>query len=283
MMLSGRNIKKDLSHFVIYVILLSGSVVVVLPLLWQITISLKSSNTIFEIIPRFFPSEFKFSNYSEAVVAMNFLKYFNNTLFISFMTIVGTLFSCTLIAFGFSRLQFKGRNLLFFILLSTLMLPPQVTLVPMYIIYARFGWINTYLPLIAPHFFGDAFYIFMLRQFFLTIPKELDEAAAIDGCSTFRIYWNIILPLSKPALLTVILLKFTWVWNDFMGPLIYINDQNKFTLSLGLYVFKATLKYGPQWNYLMAAAVIMMVPVLMLYAVFQKYFIEGIATSGLKG
>lgn len=283
MMLRETNIKKHLSYSIIYLVLLFGIGITILPLLWQITISLKSSNTIFELVPRFVPNEFKFSNYTEAITEMQFLKYFKNTLFISFMTIIGTLFSCTLTAFGFSRLKFKGRNLLFFILVSTLMLPSQVTLIPMYITYARMGWINSYLPLIAPHFFGDAFYIFMLRQFFLTIPKELDEAATIDGCSTFRIYWNIILPLCTPVLLTVVLFKFNWVWNDFMGPLIYVNDQNKFTLSLGLYVFKSSQKYGPQWNYLMAAATIMMLPVFTLYALFQKYFIEGIAISGLKG
>ncbi|MBL7005797.1 MAG: carbohydrate ABC transporter permease [Spirochaetia bacterium] len=262
---------------------MAGTILIILPLLWQVTISLKSSNTIFELQPSFIPKEFKISNYSEAFKGMQFLRFFKNTVYISILTLIGTLFSCSLVAFGFSRTKFKGQNFLFFILLSTLMLPSQVTLIPMYITYAKLGLINSYFPLIAPHFFGDAFYIFMLKQFFSSIPKELDESATIDGCNTFRIYWNIILPLSVPALLTVILFKFNWVWNDFVNPLIYVNDQNKYTLSLGLYIFKASEKFGPKWNYLMAAATIMMIPVFTLYAIFQKRFIEGIATTGLKG
>ncbi len=276
-------IKHKLSYSLIYFLLLVGTAIIILPLLWQITISLKSSNTIFELKPSFIPNEFKISNYSESFKEMQFLRFFKNTVFISVLTLIGTLVSCSLVAFGFSRTKFKGQKFLFFILMSTLMLPTQVTLIPLYITYAKLGLINTYLPLIAPHFFGDAFYIFMLKQFFSSIPKELDESATIDGCSTFRIYWNIILPLCVPALLTVVLFKFNWVWNDFVNPLIYVNDQNKYTLSLGLYIFKASEKYGPKWNYLMAAATIMMIPVFTLYAIFQKRFIEGIATTGLKG
>lgn len=267
----------------IYCILALGVAVTVVPLFWQITISLKSSNTIFETVPHIFPREFRFENYTEALEAMHFVKYLGNTVFVTVMTVIGILISCSLTAFGFARLEFKGKKQLFFILVSTMMLPSQVTLIPLYMVYSKLGWINTYLPLIVPHFLGNAFYIFMLRQFFLTIPKELDEAAVIDGCSTFRIYWNIILPLCKPALLTVALLAFNAAWNDFMGPLIYVNDTAKYTLSLGLYIFKNSEKYGPQWNYMMAAGTIMMIPVLLLYAFFQKQFIEGIATSGLKG
>lgn len=277
-----KKILKLVSRSPIYILLIIGTLITVLPLLWQVTISLKSSDAIFETVPRFFPNEFKFSNYSESFIKMNFLHYFFNTLFISVVAVFGTLLSSTLTAFGFSRLEFKGKGILFVLLVSTLMLPSQVTLVPMYITYANLGWIDTFLPLTVPHFFGDAFYIFMLRQFFLTIPKDLDEAATIDGCGTFRIYWNILLPLSKPILLTVIILKFNFMWNDFMGPLIYINDSNKFTLSLGLYIFKSSEKYGTQWNYLMASATIMMLPVLLLYGLFQRHFIESVAVSGLK-
>lgn len=281
--MSGYKVKNFCYKFFVYLILGLGVVVTVIPLIWQITISLKSSNTIFETVPHIFPREFHFENYGEALEAMHFFQYFGNTLFVTILTVIGILFSCSLTAFGFSRLDFKGKNQLFFILVSTMMLPSQVTLIPLYIIYSKLGWINTYLPLIVPHFLGNAFYIFMLRQFFLTIPKELDEAALIDGCSTLRIYWNIILPLCKPAMLTVALLSFNAAWNDFMGPLIYVNDTAKYTLSLGLYVFKNSEKYGIQWNYMMAAGTIMMLPVLILYAFFQKQFIEGIATSGLKG
>lgn len=179
----------------IYCILALGVAVTVVPLFWQITISLKSSNTIFETVPHIFPREFRFENYTEALEAMHFVKYLGNTVFVTVMTVIGILISCSLTAFGFARLEFKGKKQLFFILVSTMMLPSQVTLIPLYMVYSKLGWINTYLPLIVPHFLGNAFYIFMLRQFFLTIPKELDEAAVIDGCSTFRIYWNIILPL----------------------------------------------------------------------------------------
>lgn len=274
--------RKLLTYIPVYTFLILGTLITLLPLFWQITVSLKSSNTIFETVPRFLPNEFNFSNYTESFVKMRFSKYFMNTLLISVTAVAGTVFSCSLTAFGFSRLNFKGRNILFALMLSTLMLPSQVTLVPLYITYARLGWIDTYLPLIAPHLLGDVFYMFMLRQFFLTIPKDLDEAATIDGCGKFRIYWNIMMPLCTPILLTVIILKFNFMWNDFVGPLIYINDSDKYTLSLGLYIFKASEKYGTQWNYLMASSTIMMLPVLLIYALFQKHFIESIAVSGLK-
>ena len=198
------------------------------------------------------------------------------------MTIIGTLLSSSLVAYAFACLKWPGRNGVFIFVLATMMLPMQVTMIPLFVLFKNFGWLNTFKPLIVPAFFGGgAFNIFLLRQFFLTIPGELFDAARIDGCSEWRIYWNIVLPLAKPALATVAILTFMMTWNDFFGPLIYLSDKLKGTLALGLAMFVG--QHQTEWGMLMAASVMMMIPMIVLFFLFQKYFIKGFMMSGIKG
>jgi multiple sugar transport system permease protein len=210
-----------------------------------------------------------------------FDRYAFNTLVISGVTIIGHLFSCTLIAYGFARLRAPGRNLLFVAVLATMMLPYPVTMVPLYMLFNALGWINTFLPLTAPAFFGSPFYIFLLRQFFLTLPRELEDAAHIDGANLGQILWHVILPLSLPALTTVAIFTFQNAWNDFLPPLIYLHDQSLYTVSLGLNFFRST--YDINWAYLMAASLVTMLPVVIVFFLAQRLFIEGITFSGIKG
>jgi multiple sugar transport system permease protein len=197
---------------------------------------------------------------------------------------IATFFSCSLVAYGFARLQFRGRDFLFALCIATMMLPGQVTMIPLYMLYARIGWIDTYLPLIVPSLFGSPFYIFLLRQFFLGIPRELDEAATLDGAVRLRIYWSIILPLARPALATVMVLTFVGTWNDFFGPLIYINSPQNATLTLGLHLMKSQILGSGtiEWNTLMAASLLVMLPNVLLFFFAQKHFIKGITLGGQK-
>jgi multiple sugar transport system permease protein len=210
-----------------------------------------------------------------------FFKYFLNTMFIEVFVITGTIFSSALAAYSFSRLKWRGRNIVFAMILSTLMMPYAVTLIPTFIGWKAVGAVDTFIPLILPAWLGGgAFNIFLLRQFFMTLPKELDEAAYLDGATPLTILFKIILPLSKPSLIVIGLYTFIGVWNDFLGPLIYLTDESKFTLALGLAAFKGT--YTAQWGYHMAAATVILLPILLLFFVAQRYFIEGIALTGGK-
>ena len=198
------------------------------------------------------------------------------------MTIIGTLLSSSLVAYAFACLKWPGRNVVFIFVLATMMLPMQVTMIPLFVLFKQLGWLNTYKPLIVPSFFGGgAFNIFLLRQFFLGIPRDLLDAARIDGSSEFRIYWSVVLPLSRPALATVAILTFMLSWNDFLGPLIYLSDKLKSTLALGLAMFVG--QHQTEWGVLMAASVLMMLPMVLIFFFFQKYFIKGFTMSGLKG
>jgi len=265
-----------------YLLLVCVSVVLILPFLWIISTSLKGSESIFAIPPQWIPQKIHWENYAKVFVQMPFFTYMKNSTFISIMAIIGTLLSSSLVAYAFACLKWPGRDGLFIFVLGTMMLPMQVTMIPVFVLFKQFGWLNTFKPLIVPAFFGGgAFNIFLLRQFFLTIPKELFEAARIDGCSEFRIYWNIVLPLAKPALATVAILSFMMTWNDFLGPLIYLSDKLKGTLALGLAMFVG--QYQTEWGVLMAASVLVMLPVIVLFFLFQKYFIQGFMMSGIKG
>jgi ABC-type glycerol-3-phosphate transport system permease component len=196
----------------------------------------------------------------------------------------GQVFSAALVAFGFARIKFPGKTPLFIILISTMMIPFQVTMIPTFLLFASLGWINTYLPLIVPAFFGGgAFFIFLLRQFFMTIPRDLDEAAIIDGCGSFGIFWRIMLPLSKPALTTVAVFSFIAHWNDFLGPLIYLNSPKMYTLAVGLSFFQSRFTGGTNFSLLMAASLIVLLPVLLVFFFSQRFFIEGITLTGIKG
>ncbi len=219
--------------------------------------------------------------YSEALRYIDFWRYLKNTVSIVLLSIFGTLFSCSLVAYGFARLSFPGRDVLFGILLATMMLPAQVTMVPQFLVFRGLGLYNTLAPLWMPSFLGSAFFIFMLRQFMKTIPKDIEDAAKIDGCGYFGIYWRIMLPLIKPALAAVAIFTFMGAWNNFMGPLIYLNDERLYPLSLGIYQFR--MEHGSEYSMMMAASTLMMLPVLTVFFFAQRYFIQGVTLTGVKG
>jgi multiple sugar transport system permease protein len=268
--------------WLVFVTCLAISVVLMAPFAWLVRSSLMDAGQVFEFPPRWIPSPFVWSNYPDALTAIPFGRYFANTLFILVPSVVGTVASTTLAAFAFSRLQWPGRDLVFGVLLSTFMLPFVATLIPTFLLWTGLGLTNSDWPLVLPHWFGsDVFFIFLLRQFFRTIPRELDEAAMLDGANPFHVLWHIILPLSRPALATVAIFSGLSSWNDFLDPLIYLNDSAKYTLALGLSEF--TGLYSSQWHLLMAAATVIVAPVAVLFFFAQRYFVEGITLTGSKG
>lgn len=265
----------------VYLLLLAGSVVMLIPLAWLVRSSVMGLSQIFIFPPEWIPDPWRWDNYPKALTTIPFARYFGNTLLILAPTVIGTLITASLAAFGFSRLQWPGRDWVFGVLLSALMLPYAVTLIPTFLLWARIGLINTYWPLVLPDWFGGTiFYVFLLRQFFLTLPRELDEAAIIDGANPLQVLRHVVVPLSRPALITVGIFSALFEWNDFLGPLIYLNDSRQFTLALGLAEF--TGLYTSQWHLLMAAATVVIAPVLVLFLFAQRYFIEGITLTGIK-
>ncbi len=270
----------------LYLIAIVTAILFSLPFFWTIGSSLKPITELFVFPPTLWPSEPRWENYADVFRIAPFLRFIGNTIFITAFAMIGQILSASAVAYGFSRFRFPGRETLFFVVLSTMMLPWQVTIVPTFLLFRYLGWINTYLPLIVPSFFGGgAFYIFLLRQFFTTIPRDLDEAAKIDGASSVRVFWSIILPLSKPAIATVAIFAFIEHWNEFIGPLIYLNSPDKFTVSIGLryFVSSAFENNQPRDAILMAASLIVATPPLVLFFSAQKYFVRGIVTTGLKG
>lgn len=273
-----------LSHMILHVVLLALGVTFLLPLLWLLSTSLKQSGSELSYPPQWIPNPIEWVNYKTALVDLQpTLVYLRNTVIIAGGVTIGDVLMASLAAYGYARLRFPGRNILFIGTLATLMLPGMVTLVPTFIMMRYLHWIDTFLPLIVPSWFGgNAFSIFLLRQFFLTIPFELDEAARIDGASPLRIWWNVILPLSGPALATVAIFDVLNSWNDFLGPLIYLNAPQNFTLALGLGQFQLAHQQT-LWNYMMAASAAMIAPVIVLFFFAQRYFMRGIVTTGLAG
>ncbi|MBC8159830.1 MAG: carbohydrate ABC transporter permease [Roseiflexaceae bacterium] len=243
--------------------------------------SLKPNYQIFAVPPQLLPRPPRWENYREALTFLPFGRYALNTLLISAIVIVGHLLSCTVVAYAFARLRAPGRDTLFLVVLATMMLPYPVTMVPLYVLFRTLGWVNTILPLAVPAFFGSPFYIFLLRQFFLGVPPELEDAARIDGAGTARIIWHVILPLSLPALATVAIFTFQATWNDFLPPLIYLQNPQSYTITLGLQFFRSS--YTTNWAYLMAASLVTMLPVIAVFIAAQRLFIEGISLTGLKG
>ena len=264
-----------------YAGLIVGSIVSLIPFLWMISSSFKDPQFVFADPPQWVPHPWLWSNYAKAFAKMPFALYTWNTVKITGVCLIGQLFSCSLVAFGFARLRFPARNTLFIVLLSTMMLPAQVTMIPVFKIFSTLGWYDIFLPLTVPAFFGAPFFIFLMRQYFMTIPLEMDEAARIDGATTWQIYSRVLLPQVKPALATVAIFSFMAHWNDFLGPLIYLNSPVKRTLALGLYAFQG--QYSTDWNYLMAASAVVMLPLLILFFAGQRYFIQGVVISGVKG
>ena len=277
-----KNRKRTVSKITTYTILIALSFTCLVPFYWMIRSSLMDMSQIFTMPPEWIPSPIRFSNYKEALTMLPFAKYFVNTIFIVVLTVSGTVITSSLCAYSFSRINWKGRNTIFGILLTAMMIPFAVTLIPTFIGWEKLGFVNTYVPLIVPAWFGGGvFNVFLLRQFFMNIPKELDEAARIDGANHFIIYSRIILPLSKPSLIVVGLFSFMASWNDFLGPLVYLNDSAKYTLSLGLMQFQGM--YTAQWQYMMAASAVVVIPTIIIFFIGQDYFIEGIAMTGMKG
>jgi len=264
-----------------YTVLSLVALIFMIPLYWMFSTALKSPEQTFAIPPRWVPNPAEWSNFPAVFDEVPFARFYANTLFLVAMNIIGQLFAVTLVAYGFARLRFPGRGFLFLLMLSTLMIPYQVTLVPRFIMFSKLGLINSYYPLILPAFTGSPFLIFLVRQYMMSIPYDLDEAAYIDGASRFGVFWHIILPLSRPALMLVIVFTFIDVWNDFLQPLIYLNDPNMFTVSLGLSFFQGARETN--WNLLMAGSVLAMLPPLILFFFAQKRLIGGISIEGLKG
>jgi ABC-type glycerol-3-phosphate transport system permease component len=274
--------RKEYARKTLAVLLLSaGSVAMLFPLVWMLSTSLKPDAQLFRWPPIWIPSPIKWDNYARAWRAAPFTRYTFNTLSITLISMAGVVLTSSLCAFGFARLRAPGRDLLFSLVLATMMLPHIVTMIPLFILFARLHWIDTWLPLIVPAYFGNPFYIFLLRQFFRSIPAELQDAARIDGCSSLRIWRSIFLPLSQPALATVAIFHFMGSWNDFLGPLIYLTTDSKKTLALGLTVFLGA--HGSEWSLLMATSVLVTLPMIVMFFMAQRFFIQGIVTSGLAG
>ncbi len=270
---------------VLYAALFGLCAVILLPLGWMITVALKPDfEPVFTFPPQWFPTEhWHWENFSRALLDQQrpFLRYTINTMIIVVGNIVGTVFSCALVAYAFARLRFRGREFLFNLLIITLLIPWQTLMIPQFLMFFHIGWYGSYLPLIVPAFFGNAFFIFLIRQYMRTIPRDLENAARIDGCNHFQVFWHIVLPLCKPVLAVCVVFVFLGEWNDLLGPLIYLDSNDKFTVAIGM--ANLVTSGFPALNLLMAANLIMMLPAVVLYFFAQDKLIGGIASVGLKG
>ncbi|MGH2533151.1 MAG: carbohydrate ABC transporter permease [Thermomicrobiales bacterium] len=272
------------SHVILVVVLAIGGFITVFPLLWMVGTSLKALPDTRSFPPVWIPWPLHWENYRDAFEMQPFARYMANSLIISAAVVIGELLSGSFIAYGFARLRFPGRDFLFMLLVSTMMVPFIVRLVPLFLIFKELNWINTWLPLIVPSFFGTPFFIFLMRQFFLTIPSELREAALLDGATEIGVWWRIYLPLSGPGLAVVAVMAFQLTWHDFLPPLIFLNDQEKFTAALGLvHMLSPSGGSTEFWNLLMVFAVVMVLPMLIMFAAAQKYIIKGVTLTGIKG
>lgn len=276
-----RAAQRRFSELGLHILLIGGLAAVLMPIVFALSTSLKPYGDVFIYPPVWIPPEPRWSNYVEAMTFVPFGTYFRNSATITGLDIIGKLLSCSLVAFAFSRLQWWGRDKLFMLMIATLMLPPQVTLIPQFVIWKELGWVDTLVPLILPNFFGGPFMTFLLRQFFMSIPPDLDDAARIDGCSSFGIFWRIILPLARPALMAVTVFTFNNTWNEYLTPLIYLHSKANLTVAVGLRAFQS--EHGPKWHLVMAASLVTMLPVLLVFFFGQRYFIQGVVFTGVKG
>ena len=280
--MKGKEVFHLVHYGIIYALLTAGAVTFLVPLVWMFVTSLKAPAQIFTYPPEWIPNPVKWENYIQALTYFPFFRYLLNTLYITTLNVIGVVLSCSLVAYGITHIRWPGRDIIFILVISVLILPYIVTMIPLYLMYKKLGWIGSFKPLWVPSFFGVwAFHTFLLRQFFLSIPRELSDAAKIDGSSEFGIYSKIVLPLCKPALFAVVLFEFLWTWNDFLQPLVYLTDQSKYTLSLGLAFFQGT--HDTAVNLLMAASTMITIPILILFFFAQRNFIEGVTLTGLKG
>ena len=277
-----RGAGERLWHWLTVALLIIFAVVMFTPMLWLLTSSLKTQIQIFQFPPQWIPDPFQPDNFSRALTYKPFHLYFRNSLIIASLNVIAVVFSASFCAYGFARIRFRGRDFWFGIVMATLFLPYAILLVPSFIIFVRLGWIDTFLPLVVPQFFGGgAFNIFLMRQFFRTIPEELADSARIDGASEFGIYWRIFMPLATPALITVAIFTFLFAWNDLLAPLTYLRSPDMFTVATGLASFRSQTDIS--WDLQLAASVAMTLPVIILFFFAQRYFIRGIVMSGLKG
>lgn len=275
------NLPARIGHGAAMLFLFALSVVVLIPLVWTVCMALKPDGEIYN--GKFFPTVLVWGNFYSAVTSIDFFLYLANTLKVVIPNVIGQVVSCSLVAYGFSRYNFKGKRVWFLILLATMMIPGQITMIPQFLLFRQIGWVNTYLPLTVPAFFATSGYnVFLIRSFMSGIPKDFDEAATIDGAGPIRNFLQIMIPMCKPVLTAITVFTFMGAWNDFNGPLIYLYDANKYTLSLGLSFFKGL--YTSKWNLLMAATVLVMLPILIIFFLAQDYIINGISiSSGTKG
>jgi multiple sugar transport system permease protein len=277
----SRPTQRRLERALTYLGLLLATFLFLLPLFWMLNTSLKARFQVFVYPPEWLPATPQWSNYAEALTRVPFALFAVNTLLIAGVGIVGSVLSCSLVGYSFARLRFPGRRVLFGVLIATLMVPEQVTYIPLFVIYKQLGWLDTYLPLTVDRFFGNAFLIFLFRQYVMTIPRDLDEAARLDGCGTFGLFYRVLLPLLRPPIVLIVVFTFLWVWNDFQKPLIYLNTYERLTVQIGLAFFRG--QYSVEWHLLMAATLVTMLPCLIVYFLAQKHLVGGIASVGLKG
>lgn len=277
-----RKVRRASSELLKQILMISISATILFPIFWMVSTSLKPSGAEFAFPPQWLPKPAMWSNYLEVFQSLPFARFVFNSLLVAGVSTIGQVLTGSLVAFGFAQVRFPGRDALFLVCLTSIMLPEAVLLVPTFLLFRYLGWIDSFLPLIVPAWFGGrAFYIFLARQFFRSLPQELFDAARVDGCSTWRLWWNIAMPLAKPMIITVALLRFLADWNDFMGPLLYLNSMENRTLAVGLYTFLT--QYGGEWNYLMAATTLMAMPLLIVFLFTQRFFVQGISTTGLAG
>lgn len=279
----NRKRSERIQKLVVYAILLAGAVIVLFPFLWTFSTSLKTPDQVYQIPPKLIPEPAAPENYDRVLNERPFGRWMLNSFFVVAVSTVGTLLSCSLTAFAFSRLRWPLRDKLFLVLLATMMLPDQVTLIPTFIIFKHLGWVNTYFPITIPAWFArNAFYVFLLRQFFMTIPLDLDDAARMDGAGHFQVYWRIILPMSKPALGVAALMFAQFKWREFLAPLIYLNRSESYTAAIGLRTFMDET-HGTDWELMMAANILFMIPVVIVFFFTQRYMIQGVVITGVKG
>ena len=273
--------KSLVTRVLMWICIILLCIISLFPFFWMVRSSLMTKTEIFGTPMRWLPETIQWQNYRDALTQVPFARYFLNSLFLVVVNIIGKLLSSSLVAFGFSRIEFRGKNVWFAIVIATMMIPWSVLLIPQFMLWNVVGFYNTYVPLTLPAFFLDGFYIFLLRQFFSTLPRDYDEAAILDGASYFTIYSRIIMPLCKPALMTVCVFTFMNTWNDFIGPMIYLKDPKMSTVSLGLQMFIS--QYTTEWHLMMAAATVAIVPMIIMFFFAQRYFIEGMTFAGIKG
>jgi ABC-type glycerol-3-phosphate transport system permease component len=280
--------QKVIGRTILYLVAIASSVLFMIPFAWTVFSSLKSPSELYVFPPQWLPSTPRFENYQEVFTVAPFARWLWNSVVVSVLGTLGSVISAALVGYSFARFRYPGRDAIFLVTLSTMMLPVEVTLIPLYLLFNKIGWLNTYLPLIVPAWFGGgAFLIFMMRQFFMTIPRDLDEAARIDGASYLRIFWQLIMPLSMPALATAAIITFIGDWNSFLFPYIILNSSEKFTIGVGIKYFQTIASnidsMEPRENLLMAASIMMTAPIIVLFFTAQRYFVKGIVMSGIKG